>query len=229
MTSICKSNCLFKLCYTPSFKPAYGILLLAFPHNIVTKYKSSFAVTHQARLVIDFTGVWEQVCVLKISELDAADWASRYRCHHNNPDYMATEKNCTPDKPKTRQGIKPKGGRPAKAEEEKKKLVSVYFTDKEREKITEDAGGLPLSLYIHHQTIYGKVVEPIPKELADALKDCSGMSNNLNQLTMKFNAAFKDSSDRRVQKLIQLTPQLEYQSQMIGQILIHIASLCSQR
>ena len=86
-------------------------------------------------------------------------------------------------------------------------------------------GGRPLSLYIHHQTIYGKVVEPIPKELADALKDCSGMSNNLNQLTMKFNAAFKESSDRRIQKLIQLTPQLEYQSQMIGQILIHIASL----
>ena len=48
-------------------------------------------------------------------------------------------------------------------------------------------------------------------------------------MTMKFNAAFKDSSDRRIQKLIQLTPQLEYQSQMIGQILIHIASLCSQR
>ena len=142
---------------------------------------------------------------------------------------MATEKNCTPDTPKARRAVKPKGGRPAKAEEEKKKLVSVYFTDKEREKITEDAGGRPLSLYIHHQTIYGKVVEPIPKELADALKDCSGMSNNLNQLTMKFNAAFKDSSDSRVQKLIQLTPQLEYQSQMIGQILIHIASLCSQR
>ena len=99
---------------------------------------------------------------------------------------MATEKNCTPDLPEARREVKPKGGRPVKAEEEK-------------------------------------------KELADALKDCSGMSNNLNQLTMKFNAAFKDPSDRRIQKLIQLTPQLEYQSQMIGQILIHIASLCSQR
>ena len=114
---------------------------------------------------------------------------------------------------------------------QQKRIVPPIYpnTDKEREKITEDANGRPLSLYIHHQTIYGKVVEPIPKELADALKDCSGMSNNLNQLTMKFNAAFKDPSDRRIQKLIQLTPQLEYQSQMIGQILIHIASLCSQR
>ena len=142
---------------------------------------------------------------------------------------MATRKNSTPDLPKAKREIKPKGGRPAKAEEEKKKLVSVYFTDREREKILEDAKGRPLSLYIHHQTIHGKVVEPIPKDLADALKDCSGMSNNLNQLTMKFNAAFKDSSDNRVQRLIQLTPQLEYQSQMIGQVLIHIASLCSQR
>ena len=60
---------------------------------------------------------------------------------------MATEKNCTPDLPEARPEKKPKGGRPAKAKEEKKKLVSVYFTDKEREKITE------------------KVVEPIPKEL----------------------------------------------------------------
>ncbi len=207
----------------------YGILLLAFSYNTVTLCKSSIAVTHQARLAIGWTGVREQVCVLKISELDAAGWASRYACHHNNQDYMATEKNCTPDLLEARPEKKPKGGRPAKAEEEKKKLISVYFTDKEREKITEDANGRPLSLYIHHQTIYGKVVEPIPKELADALKDCSGMSNNLNQLTMKFNAAFKDPSDRRIQKLIQLTPQLEYQSQMIGQILIHIASLCSQR
>ena len=41
--------------------------------------------------------------------------------------------------------------------EEKKKLISVYFTDKEREKITEDANGRPLSLYIHHQTIYGQI------------------------------------------------------------------------
>ena len=55
------------------------------------------------------------------------------------------------------------------------------------------------------------------------------MSNNLNQLTMKFNAAFKDSSDRRIQKLIQLTPQLEYQSQMIGQILIHNANIAVLR
>ena len=142
---------------------------------------------------------------------------------------MATEKKCTPDLSKARRDMKPRGGRPAKAEEERKKLISVYFTDKEREKISENANGRPLSLYIHHQAIYGKVVDPIPKDLADALKDCSGMSNNLNQLTMKFNSAFKDSSDRRIQKLIQLTPQLEYQSQMIGQVLIHIASLCSQR
>ena len=52
---------------------------------------------------------------------------------------MATQKNCTPDFPEARPEIKPKGGRPAKAKEEKKKLVSVYFTDKEREKITENA------------------------------------------------------------------------------------------
>ena len=125
--------------------------------------------------------------------------------------------------------MKPRGGRPAKAEEERKKLISVYFTDKEREKISENANGKPLSLYIHHQTIYGKVVEPIPKDLADALKDCSGMSNNLNQITMQINAAFKDTTDKRIQKLVQLAPQLEYQSQMIGQILIYIAGLCSQR
>ena len=53
---------------------------------------------------------------------------------------MATQKNCTPDFPEARPEIKPKGGRPAKAKEEKKKLVSVYFTDKEREKITENEG-----------------------------------------------------------------------------------------
>lgn len=143
---------------------------------------------------------------------------------------MATQKTSTPELPEARRDIKPnKGGRPKKADGEKKKLVSVYFTDSERKKISEDANGMPLSVYVHHQTMYGKVVEPVPKDLADALKDCSGMSNNLNQLTMKFNAAFKDSSDRRIQKLVQLTPQLEYQSQMIGQILIHIARLCSQR
>ena len=54
---------------------------------------------------------------------------------------MATQKNCTPDLPEARREVKPKGGRPAKAEDEKKKLVSVYFTDKEREKITEIANG----------------------------------------------------------------------------------------
>ena len=75
---------------------------------------------------------------------------------------MAIENNCTPDLPEARREVKPKGGRPAKAEEEKKKLVSVYFTDKEREKITENANGRPLSLYIHHQISDGKVVEPIP-------------------------------------------------------------------
>ena len=53
---------------------------------------------------------------------------------------MAPQKNSTPDLPKARPEIKPKGGRPAKAEEEKKKLISVYFTDKEREKITEEIG-----------------------------------------------------------------------------------------
>lgn len=138
---------------------------------------------------------------------------------------MATQNNHTPELPDK----KPKGGRPAKTNGEKKKLISVYFTDKERDKILQEAKGTPMSLYIHNQAIHGKVVEPISKELADALKDCSGMSNNLNQLTMKFHAAFKDISDRRIQKLVQLTPQLEYQSQMIAQILIHIANLCSQR
>ena len=142
---------------------------------------------------------------------------------------MAIQKNSTPDLPKARAERNHTGGRPAKAEEEKKKLISAYFTDKEREQIMKEAKGMPLSLYIHHQTIHGKVVEAVPKDLADAFKDCSGMSNNLNQLTMKFNAAFKDSSDMRIQKLIQLTPQLEYQSKMIGQALIYIASLCSQK
>ena len=44
----------------------YGILLLAFSYNTVTLCKSSIAITHQARLVIGWTGVGEQVCVLKI-------------------------------------------------------------------------------------------------------------------------------------------------------------------
>ena len=35
---------------------------------------------------------------------------------------MAIENNCTPDLPEARREVKPKGGRPAKAEEEKKKL-----------------------------------------------------------------------------------------------------------
>ena len=142
----------------------YGILLLAFSYNTVTLCKSSIAITHQARLVIGWTGVREQVCVLKISELDAASWASRYACHHNNQDYMATEKNCTPDLLEARPEKKPKGGRPAKAEEEKKKLISVYFTDKEREKITEDANGRPLSLYIHHQTMNVRRLPRMPTE-----------------------------------------------------------------
>ena len=94
---------------------------------------------------------------------------------------MATQNNHTPELPDK----KPKGGRPAKTNGEKKKLISVYFTDKERDKILQEAKGTPMSLYIHNQAIHGKVVEPISKELADALKDCSGMSNNLNQLTMK--------------------------------------------
>jgi hypothetical protein len=143
---------------------------------------------------------------------------------------MATQKNSTPEIPEARRDMKPnKGGRPKKADEEKKKAISVYFTDDERAKITEDAKGRPLSQYAHHQTIYGQVVDAIPKDLGDALKDCSGMSNNLNQITMQINAAFKDSSDKRIEKLVRLTPQLEYQSQMIGQILIYIAGLCSQR
>mgnify|MGYP001360984543 CR=1 FL=1 len=131
---------------------------------------------------------------------------------------MATQKNSTPDIPEARRDMTPnKGGRPKKAEEEKKKGVSVYLK------------GRPLSQYAHHQTVYGKVVDAIPQDLGDALKDCSGMSNNLNQITMQINAAFKDTTDKRIQKLVQLAPQLEYQSQMIGQILIYIAGLCSQR
>jgi len=143
---------------------------------------------------------------------------------------MATQKNSTPDLPKARRDTSPKkGGRPKMADDAKKKGISVYFTDEERAKITTEAKGRPLSQYAHHQTIHGKVVDAIPKDLGDALKDCSGMANNLNQLTMKINAAFKEPPDKRIQKLILLTPQLEYQSQMIGQILIHIARLCSQR
>ena len=143
---------------------------------------------------------------------------------------MATQKKSTPEIPEARREMTPKkGGRPKKAEEDKKKALSVYFTDEERAKITKEAKGRPLSQYAHHQTMYGKVVDAIPADIADVLKGCSGMSNNLNQITMKINAAFKDSSDKRIQKLVQLTPQLEYQSQMIGQILIYIAGLCSQR
>ena len=53
---------------------------------------------------------------------------------------MATQKISTPELPEARRNIKPnKGGRPKKAEGEKKKLVSVYFTDAERKKISEDA------------------------------------------------------------------------------------------
>ena len=143
---------------------------------------------------------------------------------------MATQKKSTPDIPEARRDMTPKkGGRPKKAEEDKKKALSVYFTDEERAKITKEAKGRPLSQYVHHQTVYGKVVDAIPQNLGDALKDCSGMSNNLNQITMQVNAAFKDTTDKRILKLVQLTPQLEYQSQMIGQILIYIAGLCSQR
>ena len=143
---------------------------------------------------------------------------------------MATQKKSTPDLPEARRDMTPKkGGRPKKAEEEKKKGVSVYFTDEERAKITKEAKGRPLSQYAHHQTVYGKVVDAIPQDLGDALKDCSGMSNNLNQITMQINAAFKDSSDKRIEKLVRLTPQLAYQSQMIGQILIYSAGRCSQR
>ena len=143
---------------------------------------------------------------------------------------MATQKKSTPEIPEVRRDMTPKkGGRPKKAEEEKKKGVSVYFTDKEKAKIAEEAKGRPLSQYAHHQTVYGKVVDAIPQDLGDALKDCSGMSNNLNQITMQINAAFKDTTDKRILKLVQLAPQLEYQSQMIGQILIYIAGLCSQR
>ena len=142
---------------------------------------------------------------------------------------MATQKKSTPDIPEARRDMIPKkGGRPKKAEEDKKKALSVYFTDEERAKITKEAKGRPLSQYAHHQTVYGKVVDAIPQDLGDALKDCSGMSNNLNQITMQVNAAFKDTTDKRILKLVQLTTQLVYQSQMIGQILINIAALCSQ-
>ena len=86
------SNHIFKPCFIPSFIPAYGILLLAFPHCAVRISESSFIVTHQARLVIVWTGVREQVCVLKISELQSAGWASRYAYHHINHDlYGNTE------------------------------------------------------------------------------------------------------------------------------------------
>ena len=143
---------------------------------------------------------------------------------------MATQKKSTPDIREARRDMRGKeGGRPKKADEEKKRGYSAYFTDKEITKITKDAKGRPLSQFIHHKTIHGKVVDAIPQDLGDALKDCSGMSNNLNQITMQVNAAFKDTTDKRIQKLVQLTPQLEYQSQMIGQILIYIAGLCSQR
>ena len=53
---------------------------------------------------------------------------------------MVTQKKSTPDIPEARRDMTPKkGGRPKKAEEEKKKGVSVYFTDKEKAKITKDA------------------------------------------------------------------------------------------
>ena len=80
---------------------------------------------------------------------------------------MATQKNITPDLPKARRDIKPnKGGRPKKAEDEKKKAISAYFTDDERAKIIEDAKGRPLSVFVHHQTVYGKVVMRYQRILA---------------------------------------------------------------
>ncbi len=108
-------------------------------------------------------------------------------------------------------------------------IIPFRVTPEEKEKIIEKAftSYREPSMYLRDCALNKQIiVVPGAEQIAGELRR---IGNNLNQLTMKFNAAFKESSDRRIQKLIQLTPQLEYQSQMIGQILIHIASLCSQR
>ena len=106
---------------------------------------------------------------------------------------MNTPKNNTPNPPKARRDFQKKGGRPQKAEEDKKKSISSYYDDRERtklERLCKEAGNMPLSVFIHNQAMYGKVVQAVPNDIAEAIKQMAGMSNNLNQVTRQINAAF---------------------------------------
>ncbi|MCA4464651.1 plasmid mobilization relaxosome protein MobC [Bacteroides xylanisolvens] len=114
-------------------------------------------------------------------------------------------------------------GRPRKADGEKKTPQSVYFTRNEKEHLQEmcrQAGDMPLSVFIHHQTIHGKVVEPISKEIAESLRAMIGIGNNINQFARY---AHENGSILKVQN------QLKYESKILANLLIHIADLCSQK
>lgn len=130
--------------------------------------------------------------------------------------------NPTPKPAKEKRQKPKKNGRPAKADGEKKKAHSIYFTDAERARILEQckaAGDMPLSVFVHHQAVHGKVVEPLSKEIAQSLRAMVGIGNNINQFAKYAN------EHRTVQPIIN---QLIYEGKLLSEILIALAELCSQ-
>ena len=128
----------------------------------------------------------------------------------DNTPKMTKEKN---HKPK-------KNGRPAKSEEEKKKPTTVWLTGAERAELDSRRGKLPLSLYIHHQAMDGKVIEPISKDIAISLRAMIGIGNNINQFA-------RYAHEHR--SVLPVLSQLDYEGKLLANLLIVLADKCSQR
>lgn len=87
---------------------------------------------------------------------------------------------------------KHKGGRPRLTEEEKHTVCKkVYYTPEQAKAIeaAADANDISDSQYINEMSTEGKVVAPISPDFARDFRAVANLSNNLNQLAHRANAA----------------------------------------
>lgn len=78
-----------------------------------------------------------------------------------------------------------RGGRPKLPDGEKRDYpVKVYFDRANYAKLLRRSKrtGRPLSEIVYELAVNGYVKEPVPREVAQALRALAGMANNLNQL-----------------------------------------------
>ena len=101
---------------------------------------------------------------------------------------MNNTKNPNPDT----SSRKHKGGRHKKADEKKRNVCKkVYFTQEQCKavELAADQNNISDSKYIADMTFIGKVVAPITPEFAKDFHCVATMSNNMNQLAHRANAA----------------------------------------